>query len=268
MHTETSAIIEKWYKKLNFNSKYDAEFYDALNTIPIPASTSISTYPLDTMEGKKNLLSFLYMCEALAEVYAQKGIGEDILLDSLSDIVIWCNEWSEHKGELFLGETGWVARTMQFRIFRLGRLQFCIETVSEKFTKFGMRLGESFLSIHIPKGEPLDIDECKKSLAMAREFFAKYFPEIRYSYFSCNSWLLDETLQTLLPESSNILQFAKLFNKVDAQESYDIIRFVFGLGVTKENISEQPCHSGLAKKVQARVLANKPFYLTRGLIAR
>ena len=48
-----------------------------------------------------------------------------------------------------------------------------IETVSEKFTKFGMRLGESFLSIHIPKGEPLDIDECKKSLAMARDFFAK-----------------------------------------------------------------------------------------------
>ena len=268
MLTETSAIIEKWYKKLSFDPKYDAEFYDALARISIPATTNIATYPLEGLDGKKNLLSFLYMCEDLSAKYAERGISEEILLDSLSDIVIWCKAWSEYKGELFLGETAWVARTLQFRIFRLGRLQFCMETAGEQLVHCGIQPGEQYLSVHIPKDGPLDPGACRQSFAQARAFFLRYFPEFAYTRFSCNSWLLDETLRTLLPESSNILQFAKLFRKVDAKESNDIIRFVFGLGVNKENLAQQPCPTRFAQAVKDGLLAGQTFHLTRGLIDR
>ena len=268
MSFATAPIIEKWYKRLNFNSKYDAEFYEALESVEIPADTSIANYNLESTDGKKNLLAFLYMCEALQEKYAEHGIGEDILLDTLSDIVRWCDEWSEVKGELYLGEIGWLSRSMNFYLFKIGRLQYCIHSVSEKFTKFGMKIGESFIGVHIPPSAPFGVEECKQSLDMARAFFAKYFPDMQYSYFSCLSWLLDETLKDYLSPESNILKFAGLFTVVEAVPSDDIIRFVFGSSATRENIDTWNCRSSFAVKIKSAIEEGKVFYETRGLIAR
>ena len=112
-HTDTSKIIEKWYKTLGFPKELDREFYQALQIYSIPADTRIETYPYDTMGCKWDLLAFLYMCEQTEKDYAAKGISRDILLDTLSDIVLWCREWSALKGELYLGETGWLARVFR-----------------------------------------------------------------------------------------------------------------------------------------------------------
>lgn len=266
MHT--AHIIEKWYKQLNFNSKYDAEFYEALRTIEIPADTSIANYNLDSTDGKKNLLAFLYMCEALQKKYAEHGISEEILLDTLSDIVRWCDEWSESKGELYLGEIGWLSRSMNFYLFKIGRLQYCIHSVSERFTKFGMKMGEYFIGVHIPPTGPLKVEDAKESLDMARAFFAKYFPDMQYSYFSCYSWLLDETLKEYLSPESNILKFAELFKVVEAHPSDDIIRFVFGSSAKRENMDTWNCRSSFAQRIKCAIAEGKVFYEARGLIAR
>lgn len=265
---KTAPIIEKWYKRLNFSSKYDVEFYDALRTIEIPEDTTITNYNLESTDGKKNLLAFLYMCEALQKKYAEHSIGEKILLDTLSDIVRWCDEWSEIKGELYLGEIGWLSRSMNFYLFKIGRLQYCIHSVTENFTKFGMKMGESFIGVHIPPSGPLKVDEAKESLNMAREFFAKHFPDMQYSYFSCLSWLLDDTLKEYLPPESNILQFAELFGVVESRPSDDIIRFVFGSAAKRENIDTWVCRSSFAQRIKAAIAEGKVFYETRGLIAR
>lgn len=265
---KTAPIIEKWYKQLHFNSKYDTEFYEALSTIEIPAETSIANYNLECTDGKKNLLAFLYMCEALEERYAQHGISEEILLDTLSDIVRWCDVWSEIKGELHLGEIGWLSRSMNFYLFKIGRLQYCIHSVTESFTKFGLKMGESFIGVHIPSTGPLKMEEVNQSLNMARVFLAKYFPEVKYSYFSCLSWLLDDTLKDLLPQDSNILKFAELFTIVDNAPSDAILHYVFGLGVNRDNIDRQECRSSFAKKVKAAIQNGKVFYQPRGLIAK
>jgi len=264
----TAPIIVKWYKKLGFDRKYDAQFYEALHTVEIPADTSIESYDLESADGRKNLLAFLYMCEALQIKYAEHGISEEILLDTLSDVVRWCDEWSGIKGELYLGEIGWLSRSFNFYLFKIGRLQYCIHSVSEKFTKFGMKMGESFIGVHIPPNAPLSVEECLKSLDTARCFFARYFPEMQYSYFSCFSWLLDDTLKEFLPEESNILKFAELFTIVEAQPSDDIIRFVFGSGATRENMDSWVCRSSFAERIKAAIAGGKVFYETRGLIAK
>ena len=265
---QTAPIIEKWYKLLKFDSKYDAEFYEALNTIHIPAETCIADYDFNCTDGKKNLLSYLYMGEALQEKYAEHGISEEILLDTLSDIARWCDEWSEIKGELYLGEIGWLSRSMNFYLFKIGRLQYCIHNVTERFTQFGMKLGECFIGVHIPPTGPLRIEEVERSLDMARAFFARYFPEMKYTYFSCLSWLLDETLQEYLPAESNILKFATMFKVVEAQPSDDVIRYVFGPTAKRENLQTWKCSSSFAQRIQAAIAEGKIFYETRGLIAR
>ena len=268
MNPETAPIIEKWYKALGFDPKYDAEFYDALRTIFIPADTCIETYPTDCPDGKKNLLSFLYMCNALEAEYAARGISRQILLDSLTDIVLWCSTWSKVKGQLYLGELHWLARTLQLRMFKLGRLQFCMDTADAHVTQFGFTEGEAYLSVHIPATGPLDIAQCEASFAMAREFFAKYYPDMQYSRFSCFSWLLDDTLQTVLPADSNILKFASMFQIVEKKKADDIVRFVFGWDATRENMDKWECRSGFAKRVKQAIRDGVDFYETRGLMPK
>ncbi len=268
MNPKTAPIIEKWYKTLRFDPKFDAEFYEALHTISIPEDTSIDTYPIDCEEGKKNLLAFLYMCDALEVEYEKRGYSRQMLLDGLHDIVIWCNAWSKAKGQLYLGELHWIERTLRLRLFTLGRLQFCIDTATEHMTQFGLAQGEKYLGVHIPAGDPLDIEKCNESFAMAREFFAKYFPDMEYSWFSCFSWLLDDTLQQILPPESNILKFAAMFQIVEKKKADDIIRFVFGWDATREDIHTRECTSGFAKRVKQCVLDGMDFYETRGLIPK
>lgn len=262
-----SQIIEKWYKALKFDSKFDAEFYEALQTIPISPDTNISTYPLDTMEGKKNLLSFLYMCEQVEKEYQKNEICDEILLDTLSDIVVWCNEWSRIKGELFLGTTGWLSNHMRLQLFKLGRLQFCIEPMNETLQNLGAG-GDYYIGVHIPACGPLSIEDCERSFVMAKTFLEEYYPQVNYTHFSCNSWLLDDTLREFLPPKSNILRFAEMFTIVDSKESDDITRYVFGRNITRENIGEAVCHSAFAGKIKKAIMGGKQFYCVRGLIAK
>ena len=264
----TAAIIEKWYKKLGFDSKHDKAFYEALATIEIAPGTYTKNYPYDSEDGKKNLLAVLYMCEHLSEMFAEKGISEEILMDTLAEVTHNCDIWSEIHGQLYLGNLGWLYNIFDFYLFRLGRLNFCVHYADNRFVKFGMQPGDLFLGIHIPSGEPLKIDDCKASIAMAREFYAKYFPERDYKCFSCNSWLLDDTLKELLHEGSNILKFSELFTKVASEPSDDILEFVFRHDATRENIDNFPCNSSLAKKVKEYIKAGRVFYNTRGLIEK
>lgn len=268
MYTETAPIIEKWYKALSFDPKFDAEFYAALHTVSIPADTCIDTYPIDCKDGKKNLLAFLYMCEDLASAYQKQGIDRQILMDSLQDIVIWCNVWSKVTGQLYLGELHWLERTFRMRMYRLGRLQFCIDTADTHMTQFGLAEGETYLGVHIPTGGPLDMTECEKSFAMARGFFAKHYPDMEYRWFSCFSWLLDDTLQQFLPADSNILQFAGLFRVVEKKKADDIIRFMFGWDATREKVESWECRSGFAKAIQQAVREGTDFYEVRGLLPK
>ena len=61
----TKAIIKKWYERLGFPKEFDAEFYIALDNIEIPEDVTIETYDKNTDDGKRHLLTFLYLCEGL-----------------------------------------------------------------------------------------------------------------------------------------------------------------------------------------------------------
>ncbi len=261
-------IIKKWYKKLEFNEKYDEEFYESLKYVSVPEDVDISNYDVKCEDGKKNLLSFLYMCEKLRTKYVERGISEDILIDTLEDIVRWCDVWSELKNELYLGELNWLSRHLGFKLFQLGRLQFCIGKSTCNRENFGIKKGDDIIEVHIPASGPLDIEECKKSFVLAREFFKKYFPEINYEYFSCHSWLLDETLKGFLSESSNIIQFGNMFLKDSKNEDDGIIRYVFGWKTKREQLGECEEKSLLAKKIKEHVAEGKSFYCTWGFIRK
>lgn len=74
--------------------------------------------------------------------------------------------------------------------------------------------GDDVLWVYIPSSGPLNPEAVEESLAMAREFFAAYYPSIRFRAFVCSSWLLDTGLRAHLRADANILAFQERFRIV------------------------------------------------------
>lgn len=181
--------------------------------------------------------------------YKEKGIGEDVFFDTMSDIRIWIDDHKKRTNEDGLYELNWIMHHMNLNIFKLGRLQFqkffyCFKVPYEKDgdkTDFG----DKILLVHIPRGEKLDIAECEKSFEKAKEFFAEFFPEYPNRKFVCHSWLLYSGNKNYMSENSNILRFADLFIKIDenetAQQPY---LWIFGIKTNNRDLMKMKKKTG------------------------
>lgn len=263
----TESIIRKWYDIVGISEKWDSDFEKALSEIEIPDSVNIDTYK-STGDGKRDFLSFMYMCENLKEKYQEKNIPEEILVDTVKDLSIWTDIWSEIKGQLWLGELSWLERHLSMKLFKIGRLQFCMAKSEADIPEKNIVKGDDIIEIHIASVGPLRKVECEESIAMARQFFKKYYPEYDYKCFTCHSWLLDDSLDDILGESSNITIFRKMFTLVTKEESNAILRYVFSWDTNTENLKNKKPTSSFAEKVKKRALDGGKFYETLGFIEK
>ena len=259
-------IIQKWYEKLDFPKSYDKEFCRALSEYEISDAITIENYDKGSLDGKRNLLSFLYLCEGVSEHHKSLGIPEEVTIDTLRDVVAWTVNWSCVKGELYLGELSWLQNHFSSKLFRLGRLQFCMGHAECDVPKYNIKKGDSVLEVHIPEGGKLSPDECKLSFANSRIFFDRYFPNFEFKYITCHSWLLDSELDRYLPEGSNIIKFGDLFDRVDKNESFALIRYLFRWDTTPENIAYAVPNSSFAEKVRRAVMRGEKFREMLGIL--
>ena len=266
MESSTKPVIEKWYRALRFPAALDAEFYEALNSIQIPASATLNQYDLSCADGKRNLLSFLYFCEQSCRKAAALNIPESVILDTFRDIVVWTVWHTGRTGGLYLGELHWLSLHLNLRLFRLGRLQFCMGHAFRAVPEAGIAEGDPVLEIHIPRGGKLIAGECGASIARAKAFFPRFFPDFAYKGMTCWSWLLDNTLRNYLPETSNIIRFGNLFTKVYSEEKNALIKYVFSPGTTEESLADAVCGSDFSRRIKDAVLAGKKFHETLGFI--
>ena len=260
-------IIEKWYKRLGFPEKYDAEFEFILKNVTIDAERR-ENWDYANRTPEENILAYLYFCEELEEKYKSCGISEEILLDTLSDIVIWTNTHFTLTGKFGLSETEWLARHLSFRLFKLGRLQFCMADSEFDIEEAGLKKDGPVMEIHIPEGEPMPLDRCKASIEASRTFFAKYFPDFNYSVYTCHSWLLDGEVAVLAGEASNITAFRGLFKITRNDPSDALLKYIFRWNATREALPSLEAKSSLAKKVKEAALSGARFYESLGYIMK
>ena len=265
---QTAQIIEKWYKLLEFPKEYDGEFYTYLKDIKISDAITIENYNFACEDGARNLLSFLYLCEDAKNLLLSKGISENVIIDTLKDIVTWTKTYSNIKGKLYLGELFWLKRHLTGRIFRLGRLQFALGSCHVSNEKFGIDKGDNVIEVHIPEGEKLTVEDCEKSFNLAKDFFAEHFPEYKYEYFTCDSWLLDENLKKYLNENSNILKFASVFEVIHKKKSNALIKYLFSWDTTVNNIALKNCTSGFTTKIKNAIMQGESFYECLGVVKK
>ncbi len=259
-------IIRRWYGKLEFPQAYDASFERAIASIKVSDAISVERYDKNSQCGARNLLSYLYMCEETARRYAERGIPEDILVATLKDIVIWTTEWTNIKGELHLGELTWLSGHVSARLFRLGRLQFCMAGAECDIPEYNVKKGDNIIEVHIPKGDKLTADAVGDSVKRAKEFFARYFPEYKYACFTCHSWLLDEKLKEYLSPDSNIVKFGDMFDRIAQYDSNALLRYLCRWDTNELNLPYAVCPTPFAEKIKAAVLKGEQFHETLGVL--
>jgi len=170
------------------------------------------------------------------------------------------------KGDLYLGELWWLSLHLDMKLFRLGRLQFGFGKALMDIPQYGLKKDDPVIDIHIPEGEPLSPEKCDESIENAKVFFKKYFPEFQYKCFTCHSWLLDDTLDEILPPTSNLIAFKSRFDRVHKEKDYMLLRYIFRWDTNETNLKYAYPVSEFASKVKKRVLSGEDFYLTYGIL--
>lgn len=128
--------------------------------------------------------------------------------------------------------------------------------------------GDCGLKVHIPYGERLTKEACEDSYARAREFFTKYFPEIKFQGFHLFCWMLSPDLRDILPSESGIIQFQNKYTVFPAKDNgVDTIMYVFSVkeqNVRSTDISTLPEDNSLRRGIKKNLLEGKIFHQCYG----
>lgn len=257
----------KWAVKLGFSEEWLAKISDFA-----PAAEFVPFDPKNkTLFEKKdmmlNLVCYLNYCDLAEKFYQEKGISENILIDTLLDIKIWAYRYKEIFGGYGVKEINWLHNNIECNIFRVGRLQYKFGKSMLFSWKYRMKIAERILEIHIPRGEKLQFSECIESFKQAKVFFATFFPEYKYRHITCGSWMLDnKVLPKILSADSNIISFQNAFNVLITVPSRDCIRFVFGEHKNKKNLDDFEPKTSFQAKLKEHICSGKYNYVGYGIL--
>jgi hypothetical protein len=123
---------------------------------------------------------------------------------------------------------------------------------------------EPVLNLHIPRFYgPLTGEVVDGALASARHFFAEHFPDERYRYVLCESWLLDPQFAEYLDPDSNILAFQRRFRPgISEPGDADTLQTVFAEPTRPRN--ELPRTTRLERAVIDHLDAGRHWQTTTG----
>lgn len=202
----------------------DRAYHDMLATMgEPPAGMGWPAIPAATGPVGRHL--FVWLClavlPAVRRYHADHGVSDKISWATLQSLGSELSKARELAGVSGLGATWGMPRNFGGTSFRLGRLWFDrARPQPDPPDHAVLGPGQSGLNTHVPAGGPLDPDSCDESFARAQEFFPGRFPE-QVAGFGCHSWLMDDQLQSYLPESSNIIRFQRRFTRFIDREQAD-----------------------------------------------
>ncbi len=200
-----------------------------------------------------------YLANYALKINTERGIPREVTVNSLKDVYVWFKNYKTKTGKIGIGEFDWLWHHYTGQIFRLGRLQFHIIEQN----------GREVINTHIPQDEPLLESECIESFDLARKFFKEIFPNQNPDRFVCSSWLLNQNLDKILSENSNIVKFMRLWTKTGEKDdnSAQAIERVFGFDFNGD-VQNAPDNTSLQKNLKTYLLAGGSVNQTEGYILK
>jgi len=194
-----------------------------------------------------------------------KDLPEDVWIATLKCFTRFVNEHFRATGAYAFDRGFWTTRQINARLFRIGELEY--ELREDENSRA--------ISLHIPSDTRMTPDLLNKSVAEARAFLARYFPDWADLPMTCHTWLLSPALKSMLPENSNILRFQRAFDISEVNPDTDgAITWVFNLtGRQKaelhpEALSNLPEDTTLQRRMKALLMAGGKPGEARGTLAR
>lgn len=255
----------KWYKELEFPSEFDEEFYELVKRCDVSEVDNDNV--VKCLEAKKDigfsLVYFLTRLPYMQEQYKKRNIPDEYFKINSKCLVSEAKACKESEGKIGVKVTGWINMIINScMIYRIGRLNFGFEPAGTWCDGGDIKVGDKIVAVHIPGGEKFDVEDCIQSLDEAEKFVMNYFPEFDFKCFMCHSWMMYVNLGDFLNENSNVMKFKNLFTPYRTEEDDSILSFVFGRGVTRENIADFEAKTSLQKKVKAHVLNGGKLYIS------
>ncbi|MFC3576244.1 acyltransferase domain-containing protein [Streptomyces yaanensis] len=228
---------------------------------PFPASTG----PLGRFF---HVFVFLAALPYVRAHHRKRGVPEVVSWRTLADLGRQVAVHRRRRGTGGLLFPWWLALHFHGEIFQLGRLQFQRARLGQRTGRavaaagWALGPGDPCLSLHIPDFRgPLSPSACERSLALAREFFARHYADEHYEIAVCHSWLLDPQLRRYLPADSNIIRFQDRFELAYVETTPDDgvpVGFVFGdPELPAEGL---PRHTGVERAVGDHLRAGGHWY--------
>lgn len=246
-----------FYVQENFPVDYEQKFKD-------PFHQDFSENPMIELGNQERIFESLAQLISLREFYLAKEIPMKHFYKSIYDLGYRMNRFYQKNGVYGLTDSDlkWLSPLYKAEIFDLDSLRFQISGFSyqeiERQTYQYMSLsqkwkerfpeGTPIITIHIFKNTDFRPEKIDTSLSLARDFFARYFPEHNYEYFVCRSWLLYRPTENLLAPQSNIVSFAKRFQIIaQNQNTKQALDRIYGTS-DLDKIERMPKNSSLAQK--------------------
>jgi len=172
-------------------------------------------FPICRLHPLGRLAVIAWKLTEIRRKYEDYGISAEIIRDTFSDIFLRQCLFYQKTGKVGLScaDGIWLRHIASAQIFKLGVLQyqpikmFYLENhengspffVISDDQKAKLPVGTPVLNVHIQTGADLAVERVADSLQMAKNFFAKVFPETPFRAMVCYSWLLHSGLKDLLP---------------------------------------------------------------------
>ena len=179
------------------------------------------------------LLFWLHCIPYLEREYQHRGIGKDVLINSLMDLTYKTRECRQKFGCCGITTQRYYL-FFHMGMFGLGRLQVnpvAYEKETYRFGDYTLNPGDRVYACHIPSSGKLTPELCMDSLDRAYNFFKK---DIQGDILPvrCSSWLLyPPYAQKVYPEGANMKAFFQMFDILSSagfeSDSY-VMQTVFG----------------------------------------
>ncbi|MBL7256242.1 acyltransferase domain-containing protein [Paractinoplanes lichenicola] len=198
--------------------------------------------------------AYLALLDDVRRYHRDHGISDAVSWTTLADLGRNLAVDRRMNGEGWPVMQSWLTLHVRGGLYELGRLQF--------------QRGDATLGLHIPESGPLTPAAIDASLAEARAFFPRHFPDEPYPSFSCGSWLLDPQLRDYLPGDSNIIGFQKRFDLSPYEEpegldcDVEVLRFTFRTLSTP--LDQLPRRTALQRAVIDHLRAGHHWQWRRG----
>ena len=183
--------------------------------------------PLVDLLVKERLFTLLHELIPLKAYFDSKNIPRIIFYDSIHDLSYRIERYKTTYGEYGLSprDALWLRFMYKGEMFDLGSLRFQkfnfsyteIERQDYDYMHLSDEMkkrfpeGEPIINVHIMKDADLNAAKLDESFKLAHTFFTTYFPEHKYTAFTCRTWMLYRPTQEILPPDSNIAGFANRF---------------------------------------------------------